>query len=94
MEKQVKNLALLLQQLRLLLWPMFGNFHMPWAQPKKLPSSLFFLVFSGGAPVAYGGSQARGRIGAAATGLSHSYSNTGSELHLRPAPQLMATLGC
>ena len=34
------------------------------------------------APAAYGGSQARGRVGAIAAGLHHSHSNAGSELHL------------
>ena len=45
----------------------------------------FFLVFLGLYPVAYGGSQARSQMGAAAAGLhhSHSHSNAGSELHLR-----------
>ena len=42
-------------------------------------------------PAASGGSQARGRIGAVADGLSHSHSNAGSEPRLRRAPQLMAT---
>ena len=48
----------------------------------------FFGLFaiSRAAPVAYGGSQARGRIGAVATGLPHS--NTGSEPCLQPTPQL------
>ena len=41
---------------------------------------------------AYGGSQARGPIGAVATCLHHSHSNTSSELHLQPIPQLMAML--
>ena len=41
---------------------------------------------------ALGSSQARGRIGATAAGLHHSHSNMGSELHLGPTPQLMATL--
>ena len=41
---------------------------------------------------AYGGSQARGPIGAAAAGLHHSPSNARSELHLRPTPQLTATV--
>ena len=44
-------------------------------------------VFSGlfrVAPATYGGSQARGRIGATATGLYHSHSNAGSELCLWP----------
>ena len=44
------------------------------------------------APVAYGGSQARGLIGAVATDLRQSHSNAGSEPRLRPTPQLMATL--
>ena len=52
---------------------------------------LFFAFFSGGAPVAYGGSQARGEIGAVAVGLHHSHGNTRSNLRLRPTPQLMAT---
>ena len=38
---------------------------------------LFLLLFSA-TPVAYGGSQARGRMGAAASGLHHSHSNAGS----------------
>ena len=42
------------------------------------------------APAAYGGSQARGQIGATAAGLSQSHSNARSEPHLRPTPQLMA----
>ena len=33
----------------------------------------------------------RSQIGAAAAGLYHSHSNGGSELCLRPTPQLMAT---
>ena len=40
-------------------------------------------------PVAYGGYQARGPIGAVASGLYHS--NTGSEMCLQPTPQLMVT---
>ena len=43
-------------------------------------------------PMAYGGSQARGLIGAVAAGLRHSHSNTGSELCLWPTAQLTATL--
>ena len=39
---------------------------------------------------AYRGSQARSRIGAVASGLPHSHSNTGSEPHLWPTPQLTA----
>ena len=40
--------------------------------------------------MAYGGSQARGLIGAVAAGLHHSHSNARSKLNL--PPQLMATL--
>ena len=38
------------------------------------------------------GFQARGLMGAVATGLHHSHSNTRSKPHLQPTPQLMATL--
>jgi len=51
-----------------------------------------FLLFLWAAPEAYGGSQARGQIGAVATGLRQSHSNTGSEPRLQPTPQLTATL--
>jgi len=50
-----------------------------------------FLLFLWAAPAAYGGSQARGPIGAVATGLRQSHSNTGSEPRLQPTPQLTAT---
>ena len=49
--------------------------------------AIFWATFS-----AYGGSQARGRIGAVAAGLHHSHSNAGSQPCLRPTPQLTATL--
>ena len=53
----------------------------------------FFLGggFSWAAHVAYGGSQARGRIGVIAASLHQSHSNPGSELSLQSTPQLMAT---
>ena len=51
----------------------------------------FFLLF-GATPAAYGNSQARGRIGAAASGLHHSHSNAESEQHLQLMPQLTAML--
>ena len=47
---------------------------------------VFVFCLFRAAPVAYGGSQARGWIGAVATSLCHS--NTGSEPHLQPIPQL------
>ena len=50
-----------------------------------------FLLFLWAASVAYGGSQARGRIGAVAAGLCQSHSNVGSEPSLQPTPQLTAT---
>ena len=40
--------------------------------------------------MAYGGSQARDQIGAVATGLYHSHSNSGSEPRLRSTPQFRA----
>ena len=51
-----------------------------------------FFAISWAAPAAYGHSQARGRIGTAATGLYQSHSNAGSEPRLQPTPQLTATL--
>ena len=55
----------------------------------------FFLcvclfAISWAAPAAYGGSQARGLIGAVATGLHQSHSNMGSEPHLQLTAQLTA----
>ena len=52
---------------------------------------LLLLLFRA-APVAFGGSQARGPIRAVATSLYHSHSNRGSEPCLQPTPQLTATL--
>ena len=43
------------------------------------------------APATYGGSQAKGRIGAVAASRSHSIA--GSEPHLRPTPQLIPMPG-
>ena len=48
------------------------------------------FAFSRAVPVAYGGSQARGPIGAVATGLRPSHSNAGFEPCLQPTPQLTA----
>ena len=50
----------------------------------------FFFLFLLATPVAYGGSQARGRIGAVDTSLRPSHSNAGSEPRLQPTPQLTA----
>ena len=54
--------------------------------------SLCLFAFSMATSVAYGGSQARGLIGAIAADLRQSYSNSRSEPPLRPTPQLMAML--
>ena len=51
---------------------------------------LWYPFFLRAAGMAYGSSHDRGQIKATAAGLHHSYSNAKSELHLRPAPQLMA----
>ena len=47
---------------------------------------IFFGLFFRAAPAAYGGSQARGHIGAVAVRLRHSHSNARSELDLQPMP--------
>ena len=52
---------------------------------------LFVLAISWAATAAYGGSQARGLIGDAATSLRQSHSNEGSKPSLQPTPQLTAT---
>ena len=51
---------------------------------------LFLFAISWAAPTAYGGPQARGQIGALATGLRQSHGNVRSEPRLQPTPQLMA----
>ena len=51
--------------------------------------SLSFFFFKGHT-MAYGSSQARGRIGTTAASLCHSHSHTGSEACLRITPQLRA----
>ena len=50
----------------------------------------FFFCLSKAAPLAYGGSQARGQIRAEATSLHHSHSNARSELYPQPTLQFMA----
>ena len=56
---------------------------------ESLLSFFLFCLFRA-APVAYGGSQARGRIHTTAASLHHSHSNSESELRLQPTPQLTA----
>ena len=52
---------------------------------------LVFLPFPGSLPEAYGGSQARGQIGAVVSSLHQRHSNVGSKPSLQPTPQLTAT---
>ena len=54
------------------------------------PLYFFFCFLFRATPTAYGGSQARSPIGAAAANLHHSQSNARSEPRLRPTPQLTA----
>ena len=76
-------------------WSMYLKIYSPWKAPIIffIFIYLFFCLFaiSWAAPVAYGGSQARGLIGAVATGLRQNHSNAGSEARLQPTPQLRAT---
>ena len=51
----------------------------------------FFFCLFRATPVAYGGFQARGLIGAVAASLHQSHSNTRSEPRLQTIPQVMAT---
>ena len=53
--------------------------------------SLYFCFLFSATPRAYGSSQARGQIGAAAASLRHSHSKAESKHHLQPTPQLTAT---
>ena len=71
----------------------------PW--PAKPPGNslcnlfifffFFFFCLFRATLMAYGGSQARGLIGAVAASLCQSHSNAGSELRLWPTPKLTAT---
>ena len=51
-------------------------------QPCEHVFFFYLFAFSRAASAAYVGSQARGLIGAVATGLHHSHSNAGSKLRL------------
>ena len=53
---------------------------------------IFFFFSLGPLPTAYGGSRARGLIGAVDPGLCQSHSNVGFQPCLWPTSQLMATL--
>ena len=58
----------------------------------KIISDFSFSLFIRAVPAAQGGSQARGRIRAAAASLHCSHSNVGSKPCLSPTPQLTAML--
>ena len=51
----------------------------------------YIFAFSRAAPMAYGGSQARGLIRAVAAGLRQSHNNARSQPRLQPTSQLTAT---
>ena len=57
--------------------------------PRQEPLSFFIRA----TPAAHGGSQVRGPIGAVASGLQHSHSNSGSEPSLQPTPQAHGHVG-
>ena len=63
-----------------------GSFHISVRLLKRISAIVsFFLYVFRAAPAAHGSSQARGHIGAVATGLHHSHSNARSEPSLRSA---------
>ena len=75
-----------------------GNHTQYFVIAYKGKESIYLFIFclfaiSWAVPAAYGGSQARGQIGAVVASLhhSHSHSHAASELRLRPTQQLMAT---
>ena len=66
-----------------LCWPLFLSAFINYLLWTLCTFYLFYFCPSfRAAPVAYGGSQARGPIGAIAAGLHHRHSNVGSELCL------------
>ena len=71
------------------LWPCHSQYAMQSITGSLRIKNVFFLFTA--APVAYGISQAMDRIKAAGAGLHHSHSNTASEPHLWPIPQLDST---
>ena len=59
-----------------------GHFLTVFSHGREKESLSSLLFFFWATPLVYGGSQVRGQIIGGATGLHHSHSNTGSELHL------------
>ena len=88
--QQVKDLVLSLQQLSYstLLSPARaqGLAH----RRHSINIVLFVCLLFRAVPMAYGSSQARGRIRPIAADLHHSHSSVGSEPCLQPTPQLLA----
>ena len=68
-------------------WTLFGH-HDPHLD-SAFPGHFFCFLFRA-VRAAYGSSQARGQIGAAAASLHHSHSNARSEPHLSSTTQLTA----
>ena len=64
-----------------------GCFHTSAIANSDTMKSLLFRAI----PMAYGGSQARGRIRTTAPSLHHRHSNMGSEPCLQPTPQHVTT---
>ena len=87
----VRSLVIVLVELLVLLLLSFKSS----SPPQQLRLSFIYLLFwlYKATPAAYGGSQARGLIGATAAGLRQSHSNTKSVLRLQAMPQLTAMLG-
>ena len=74
-------------------WLAFETYHNMWCDVWSYAFFFFFFLFLFSiAPMAYGSSQARDWIQAAATVLRHSHSKVGSKPHLGPTPKLAATL--
>ena len=61
-----------------------------WTHLIYLSLSISLSIYFRAAPAAYGNSQARDPVGAAAAHLHHSHSNSGSKPRLWPTPQLTA----
>ena len=57
-------------------------FLLPLSRPQEDFIYFLFFVFSRATPMAYGSSQARGRIGTVTTSIHQSHSNMGSKPHL------------
>ena len=72
-----------------LLWVLLWSIAFDLSQPLTKDFILFCLFRA--APTAYGGSQARGPIGAITAALHHNHSNAGSEPYPKATPQLTAT---